>query len=260
VWQILTIDDKKETGWDAGNIHARILRDAAHWQVNFYCPLSGDTCYDISCSGETLCFKPFLPETAFAAFLPQKFCLAPDMEAVFKIALPPVLQMEIGRVARTDIPIFPQKLSFEGADTINGELCTVLPYAPELLHAGTIENDREGASLASAETGGGGGAGGAGPSLLVFSEAVIRNRSKQIYTFDRFTIYPETLNIFEKDGRLIGDLVIMDYVETGALRVQTVSAAPAGYQLLTAGQSSSVGARIRQSAGFFKDITSMKLT
>jgi hypothetical protein len=257
MWRILTVDDKKETGWDAGSMHARILRDAAHWHVDFFCPLSGDTRYDVVCSGETLCFKPFFQATAFAAFLPQKFCLAPDMEAVFKVALPPVLQMEIGRVARTDIPIFPQKLSFEGADTINGELCTVLPYAPELLYAGAIENDREDARLAGAETGGGGGG---GPSLLVFSEAVIRNRSKQVYTFDRFTLYPETVNIFEKDGRLIGDPVIMDYVEAGALRVQTVSAASAGYRLLTAGQNSGVGARIRQSAGFFKDITSMKLT
>jgi hypothetical protein len=252
MWQILTVDDKKETVWDAGNVHARIFRDAAHWQVDFFCPLSGDTRYDIAGTGEAVWFRPFLPVTPFAAFLPQKFCLAPDMEAVFKIAIPPVLQMEIGRVARTDIPLFPQKFSFEGTDTINGELCTVLPYAPELLYAGPIENSREGASLADAEA--------AGPSLLVFSEAVIRNRSKQIYTFDRFVFYPETINIFEKNGSLIGDLVIIDYTENSALRVQTASAAPAGYQLLVAGQNSSVGARLRQSAGFFKDITSMKLT
>jgi hypothetical protein len=252
MWQDLTVNDKKETVWDAGNVHARIFRDAAHWQVDFFCPLSGDTRYDVASTGETVCFKPFLPTTAFAAFLPEKICLAPDMEAVFKIAIPPVLQMEIGRVARTDIPLFPQKFSFEGTDTINGELCTVLPYAPELLYAGTIENDREGASLAHADAD--------GPNLLVISEAVIRNRSKQVYTFDRFIIYPETISIFEKNGSLIGDLVTIDYVDTGALRGQTVTAAPAGYRLLTAGQNSTVGARIRQSAGFFKDITSMKLT
>ncbi|MDR1230919.1 MAG: hypothetical protein LBK61_05910 [Spirochaetaceae bacterium] len=252
MWQILTIEDKKETVWNAGNIHARIFRDAAHWQVNFFCPLSGDTRYDIAGTGEVVWFRPFLPITSFAAFLPQKFCLAPDMEAVFKIAIPPVLQMEIGRVARTDIPLFPQKLSFEGTDTINGELCTVLPYAPELLYAGPIDNGRDSMSLADAET--------AGPNLLVFTEAVIRNRSKQIYTFDRFIVYSETINIFEKNDSLVGDLVIIDYTETGSLRFQTISAAPAGYQLLTAGQNNSVGARFRQSAGFFKDITSMKLT
>jgi hypothetical protein len=253
MWQLFNVNDKKEFDWNIGNVHARISRNAAYWQVSFSGPLSQDARYDVICAGETICFKPFLPETPFAVFLSQKFYLAPDMEAGFKIALPPMIQMEIGRCTKTNIQIFPSKLSFEGLDTINGEFCTVLPDAPKLLYAGAIEDNRAGASLAEAET--------AGPDVLVFSEAIIRNRSKQVYAFDRIMIYPETIDIFEKNGSLIADLVIIDYVETGVLRLQTPAATPDGYQLLTSGQKSGVGTRIiRQGAGFFKDITSMKLT
>jgi hypothetical protein len=251
MWQSFNIDDRKEIDWNIGNVRARIFRDAAHWQVDFACPLSQDIRYEVSSAGNTVCFKPVLSAAPYVAVLPQKFNLAPDTEAGFKIAFPPALQMEIGRCTMTDIQLFAVKSSFEGPDTINGELCAVLPDAPRLLYSGEIENDLAGASLA--ET--------AAPQLLVFSEAIIRNRSKQIYAFDRIVIYPETIDIFEKNGTLIADLVIIDYVEPGTLRLQTPSAAPDGYQLLTVGQKNGVGTRIiRQSAGFFKDITSMKLT
>jgi hypothetical protein len=253
-FDIFTVTDKEETNWRVGNVHARILKDAAHWQVFFSCPLSQDERYDVTCAGEAVYFKPFLPETPFVAFLPQKFYLAPDMEAGFKIAIPAAIQMGIGRLTKIEMQVFPRKFSFEGMDTINGELCTVLPDAPELLYAGEIQDDRAGASLAEAEA--------AGPDLFVFSEAIIRNHSKQVYAFDRIMIYPETIDIFAKNGSLVGDLVIIDYIEVGVLRLQTPSVVPIGYQLLTtAGQKNGVGARIvRQSAGFFKNITSMKLT
>jgi hypothetical protein len=251
MWQLFNVTDKKETDWNIGDIHARIFRDAAHWQVRFSGPLTPETQYDIAYAGETVWFRPFFPVTPFVAMLPQKFYLAPDMEASFKTALQPMLQMEIGRNIKTDIPLFLQKLSFEGIDTINGELCAVLPTPPELQYIGAIEDSRAGASLANI----------ASPSLFVFSEAIVRNRSKQVYTFDRIIIYPETIGIFEKSDILIADLALIDYIEPGVFRLQTRSAAPIGYQLLTAGQKDGVGSRmIRQSAGFFKDITSMKLT
>jgi hypothetical protein len=251
MWQLFNVSDKKQFDWNIGDVHARILRNGARWNVCFFYPPSQEIRYDVIGVGECVCFKPFLPEKPLIACLSQKIYLAPETEICFKIALPTVLEIEIGRYAKMAVQPFPLKMSFEGADTINGELCALLPNLPELRYAGEIEDDRIGTSLAEAS----------GPSLFVFSEVIIRNRSKQVYEFDRIVIYPETIDIFEKNGTLIADLVIIDHMDTGVFRLQTPSAAPQGYQLLTAGQKDGVGSRIfRQSAGFFKDITSIKLT
>ncbi|MDR1470384.1 MAG: hypothetical protein LBT00_13960 [Spirochaetaceae bacterium] len=252
MWQLFNVNDREPFDWCIGAAHARIVRDGAHWEVCFSCPPSKDVRYDIIGTGEMVCFKPFLPANPLIAFLPQKTALAPESEICFKTVLPAVLEIEIGRYTKLPLQPFPLKMSFEGTDTINGELCAVLPEVPQLLYAGEIEDGRAGMSLAEAEA--------AGPSLLIFSETIIRNRSKQVYEFDRIVIYPETVNIYGKNGNLVADLVIIDYVD-GAFHLQTPSAAPKEYQLLTAGQKDGVGARIfRQSAGFFKDITSIKLT
>jgi hypothetical protein len=253
MWQLFNVSEQKQFDWNMGDAHARIFRNGARWNVCFSYPPSQETQYDVIGAGESICFKPFLPEKPLIAFLPQKIYLAPEMETCFKIALPTVLQIEIGRHTKLSVQPVPLKMSFEGADTVSGELCALLPNVPELRYAGEIEDDRIGASLAEAEA--------AGPSLFVFSEAVIRNRSKQVYEFNRIVIYPETIDIFEKNGTLIADLVIIDYMDIGVFRLQTPSAAPQGYQVLTAGQKDGVGSRIfRQSAGFFKDITSIKIT
>ena len=252
MWQLFNVNDKEQFDWNIGDAHTRIFRDGAHWDVCFSCPPSKDIRCDVIGMGEIVCFKPFLPENPLTAFLPQRISLAPGMEICFKTVLPAVLQIEIGRHTKMSVQPFPLKMSFEGMDTINGELCAVLPEAPELLYAGEIEDGRAGMSLAGAEA--------AGPAPLIFSETIIRNRSKQVYEFDRIVIYPDSINIYGKNGSLIADLVIIDYID-GIFHLQTPSAAPNGYQLLTAGQKDGVGARIfRQSAGFFKDITSIKLT
>jgi hypothetical protein len=253
MWQIFNVADKKQIDWKAGDVSAHVFRDAEHWSVGVSCPLSPNVAYDVVSAGDTVCFKPVFPSNPFIAFLPQKFCLAPETESCFKIVLPPELQMKIGIHGKISIPLFPLKMSFEGIDTIHGELCTVLPETAELLYAGKIEGRGVDASLFSAEA--------AGPSLSIFSEVIIRNRTRQVYEFDRLTVYPETMDIFEKNGSLVTDLAVMDYFETGEFRLQTSAAVPKGYQLLAEGQKDSAGSRIfRQGAGFFRDITSMKLT
>jgi hypothetical protein len=254
MWQLFNVNDKEQFDWNIGEARARIFRDGAHWDVRFSCPPSKDIRCDVIGTGEIVCFKPLLPENPLVAFLPQKISLAPDMEICFKTVLPAVLQIEIGRHTKMSVQPFPLKMSFEGMDTINGELCAVLPEVPQLLYAGEIEDGRAGRSLAEAEA--------VGPTPLILSETIIRNRSssKQAYEFDRIVIYPDSVNIYGKNGSLIADLVIIDYSD-GVFHLQTSSAAPNGYQLLTAGQKDGRGARIfRQSAGFFKDITSIKLT
>jgi hypothetical protein len=252
MWRLFNVNNREQFDWIIGETHARIFRDGAHWDVCFSCPPSKDVRYDVIGTGEIVCFKPFLPENPLIAFLPQRISLAPEMEACFKTVLPAVLQIEIGRHTKIHFQPFPLKMSFEGMDTINGDLCAVLPEVPQLLYAGEIEDDRAGMSLAETEA--------AGPSLLIFSETIIRNRSKHVYEFDQIVIYPDSINIYGKNGSLVADLVIIDYVD-GIFHLQTPSATPKEYQLLTAGQKDGVGARIfRQSAGFFKDITSIKLT
>lgn len=251
MWQLFNVNDREPFDWHIGKAHARIFRDGAHWDVCFSCPPSQDIRYDVIGTGEIVCFKPFLPENPLVAFLPQRISLAPDREIGFKTAFPAVFQIEIGQYAKVPVQPFPLKMSFEGMDTINGELCAILPEVPELLYAGEIEDERAGKSLAGVEA--------AGPSPLIFSETIIRNRSKQVYEFDRIIVYPDSINVYGKNGSLVADLVIIDYAD-GIFHLQTPSAAPQGYQLLTAGQKDGVGARIfRQSAGFFKDITSIKL-
>jgi hypothetical protein len=250
MWQLFNVNDKEPFDWHIGEAHARIFRDGAHWDVCFSCPPAKDIRYDVIGTGEMACIKPFLPENPLIAFLPQRISLAPDMEVCFKTILPMVLEIKIGRYAKIPVQPFPLKMSFEGIDTINGELCVVVPETPRLLYAGEIEDGRAGMSLAGAEV--------TGP--FIFSETIIRNRSKQVYEFDQIIISPDSINIYEKNSSLVADLVIIDYVD-GVFHLQTSSVVPQGYRLLTAGQKDGVGTRIfRQSAGFFKDITSLKLT
>jgi hypothetical protein len=253
MWRCVNVNDKEEICKEIGPLTARISRNAACWNVS----LSGMSSQDFSCSiispGNTVCFKPVLPVRPFLGVLAEKFFLAPEAEVCFKLVLVPDLQMEIGRHAKTAIQAVPLKSFFEGPDTINGELCSLLPGAPEMLYTGSIEDNRAGASLAEAEK--------AGPSLSVFTEAIIRNRSKQVYEFERIVIYPETIDIFEKNGALVGDLVIIDYLESGEFRLQTPPVVPKGYTIITPGIRDGMNARFfRHGAGLFKDLTSMKLS
>jgi hypothetical protein len=238
-----------ENGLD-DTISVRLLRHGAQWEVSVF---AAETVHYTVFSGQSCgLFHPCLPENPLLAALPCRHILAPNQEAAFKLCLPCVPKLEIGGISKITLD-YPLKLTFEGIDTVHGELCAVITSSVKPLFTGVIEKTKLGESLVKQESD--------EPPLSIITEVVIRNRSKQDYTFDRIVIYPETIDIFEKNGRLSGGLVLIDYLDSGEIRMQTQNSAPLGYQLVTKGTKDDAGARFfRQGAGFIKDLTNIKVS
>jgi hypothetical protein len=234
----------------ASAITVRLLRHGAYWEVSVS---AAETVHYTVFSGQSsVLFHPCLPECPLLAVLPCRHILAPNQEAAFKLGLPCVPKLEIGGISKIPL-VYPLKLTFEGVDTIHGELCAVLTTPVKPLFSGAIEKAKLGESLIKQEDD--------EPPLSIITEVVIRNRSKQDYAFDRIVVYPETIDIFEKTGRLSGGLVLIDYLDSGEIRMQTQNSAPLGYQLVTKGTKDDAGARFfRQGAGFIKDLTNIKVS
>ena len=236
---------------DSG-ITVRLVRHGTRWAVSVDVPAAETVHYTVFSDRGSVLFHPCLPEYPLVVPLPCRHILAPNCEAAFKLLLPCVPKLEIGGISK--IPLtYPLKMTFEGLDTIHGELCAVLTTPVKPLFSGPIEQTKPGGSLANHEED--------EPPLSVITELVIRNRAKQDYSFDHVVVYPDTIDIFQKNGRLTGGLVLLDYLDSGEIRLQTQRSVPPGYQLVTPGAKDAAGARFfRQSAGFIKGLTTIKVS
>lgn len=198
--------------------------------------------------GEAISLHPYIAKQPYFLSLGDKLCLFPGMEVRFNLALPPQVQFELSGecLARTMPFLLPE--TWDGDDTMSGMLCYALPRPQAPFYYGAIESLPPGSSLTE----------GSRADVLIHSEVILRNRTKATLDLDHLVIDTETIDLFEHEGRLIGDVVIVDALGGGDLRVNTPSVVPAGYRKISAGSKDGLGNRlIRHGAGFLKNITAL---
>jgi hypothetical protein len=176
--------------------------------------------------------RPSFYEKPYCINFQDKIRLLPEAETRLKLALPPVLRLELaGGLELIRFTPFLFSETWSGNDSVSGFLCLSLPVR----------------AFSSAFTGG---------ASFIQGELIFRNHTKNILDMDRLVLSANSLNIYEKEGRLRCETVIVDTNGGGELRITPQPGVPEGYGTITVGQKNGMGdTLIRRSTDLIKNIT-----
>jgi hypothetical protein len=128
----------------------------------------------------------------------DKLNLLPGAEARFTLYLPPVFRFEAGNACLDSALPFIHSEAWFG-DTMLGLLCLYLP--PPLVFPAP---------------------GPQGPAAFIRCALTIKNRSRTAADIGRQLIYTESLGLYEAEGSLRSDLVTVEILSGGDLKMTTV--------------------------------------
>ncbi|MDR3343682.1 MAG: hypothetical protein LBT14_13060 [Treponema sp.] len=270
MWDTVTIKDALWYQWRLNGAEAYLRRDGDTWRIAFktipfmdmyddfggvgeIAPPASLPTIMAAGKGEQVSLHPYVFKKPYFLTLQDKVRLLPDMEVRFNVALPPVLQFELAGDCLTEGMPFLLAETWDGDDTMSGVLCAVIPQLIRPFYYGALESLPPGSSLTAPDAPDRFKAGS-----LIHGEVILRNRSKGALDLDHLVIYTESIDLFEHEGRLICDVVIVDALGGGDLRMNTPSVVPKGYRKISAGIKDGVGDRlIRHGAGFLRNITTL---
>jgi hypothetical protein len=171
-------------------------------------------------------FKPCL------AKLGDKLSLLPGAEARFTLYLPPAFRFEAGSACLDAALPFIHREAWFG-DTMLGVLCLYLPAA--LVFPAGPEKP-------------------VGPAAFVRCGLSIRNRSKTAADISRQLIYTESLGVYEAEGQLCSDRVVVEILSGGDLKISAAPPKGKPARIGSAPRSGVGDVLIRRGADFIKDI------
>jgi hypothetical protein len=274
IWRAFDAEEGVSYHWTLNGAEAFLRREGALWETAFMTQsmedatekagfyksaekFDGASFININFSfisvgtGSKVSLHPYVPEKPFILNLVDKLRILPGREIRLKAALPPVLQFELdGECMERCMPLTLNE-TWEGVDTVNGTLAYALGDVASPFMVGEIDSLPEmGGSLKDCH----------GASALIHTEIIVRNRSKMPFDLDHVVIWTQTLDIFENKGCLVGDLVIIEMLVNGDLRLTSPPAVPDGFKKISSGVKDGMGDRlIRQGASFLLYITSMNV-
>ncbi|MDR2398440.1 MAG: hypothetical protein LBD74_06745 [Spirochaetaceae bacterium] len=188
--------------------------------------------------GNALVVYPVLNEKPYLVPLTEKLSLVPAGEVRLTVLFPPVLVFETpeGQRIGTFTPFTCAEAWF-GDDTAQGMLCASLPASC------LVWEDAEALKA---------------PPSLIRCPLRIHNHSKTPLELDRLAIYTEPLSIYNYEGLVWTDTVVMDCTVGGNIEMNLLPDIPESYRKIRGPVHSGMGdILIRQGADFIKNITSL---
>lgn len=173
--------------------------------------------YFIVAAGREVILRPYFYEKPYyIQFLP-KIRLLPEAETRLDLALPPVLRLELaGELELLQFAPFLLSETWAGDDTMSGSLCISLPVP---------------SPVSSFK----------GVSSFIYGELIFRNHTKATLDIDHLVLSANSLNIYEKEGRLLCESIIVDTNGGGELKVNPRPGIPEGYRTLTTAKKTGWG-------------------
>jgi hypothetical protein len=237
---------KKEDAWQViiNQIHLKDLQDSFGGPFLVEAPEpKGAAISFIIGKGKKAALRPYLSEIPYLVTIQDNKKIMPGAETRFDIMLPPRLRFEL---SPHDPPLaeqMPFMLSHTWfGDSMSGTLCQSLPsFSRSWRDEITIP-------LMNANA-----------QSLIHCELLVRNTSKSIVDLKQTAIYTDMLNVYEKDGRLETDEVILDSLNDGNLKmsIHPISINH-GYKKLSSSLSGGKSEIfIRRGVDFLKSMTSI---
>jgi hypothetical protein len=171
--------------------------------------------------------------------------ILPGAEASFDVALPPMVRLELENGDSLG-EAMPYRLSNTWfGDTTAGTLCLSLPTALDPRCHGETDTGicEEGYENFNS---------------LVHCEIVVRNESKVPVDLKRLAIYTDLLGIYEKDGRLTTDVVHINSLPDGGLKMTVQGEGKKGWHRLTSRSESGLSELlVRRGVNFLRSMTGL---
>jgi hypothetical protein len=195
--------------------------------------------------GRTIALRPLLSTMPYLVFARNDIRILPGSEAFFDVSLPPVVRFELdgGIVLHESLPFNVSRTWF--GDKTSGSLCLSLPTALDP----RCRDEKDSSP---------GNASGIRKKSLIQCSLLVRNESKAPMELKRLAIYTDMLSIYEKDGSLSTDTVLVHGLADGALKMGIHEGGPDKGRRLT--PDAAVGISdllIRQGMHFLHTITGM---
>lgn len=176
-------------------------------------------------SGKKVALRPYPSPIPYLVSARNDVKIHPGTEAWFTIALPPIMRIELeaGHALFEGSPFTTTSTWF--GDKTSGNLCLSLPI--ELDPECKNEQGYAASSISRDE------AIPADPLLqeslqkaarylacksLIQCRIVVRNKSKEVLDLKRLAIFTDLMNVYEKDGMLISDTVVITGTADGSLQ------------------------------------------
>ncbi|WP_304225055.1 hypothetical protein [Gracilinema caldarium] len=204
--------------------------------------------------GEKVALRPYYANRPYLITVRNEIKLLPGAEARFSVALPPLLRFEL-----EDGTVLAEKQHFNLSptwfgDKTSGDLCLSLPLMLDPQCKGEVptkegSDGNTGIDIKSAAS---------ACKSLIHCDIIVRNVSKNELDLKRFAIYTDLMNIYEQDGFLTGDTVLIDTTADGGLRMSVDSGAHRNRKKVHTGNRSGLSELlVRRGMNFLKSITGM---
>ena len=262
MWDFFEPEDTKWYQWRLDGARAYARKNGEEWRLAFVPVALLDAFSDsggpdgieppdaltysfVVANGRSIALRPFLSKMPYLVVARNDIRILPGSEALFDVSLPPMVRFELegGIVLQESLP-FNVSMTWFG-DKTAGSLCLSLPKA--------LDPHCRDEKACSPE-----GASGMLLKSLIQCSLLVRNESKAPMELKRLAIYTDMLSIYEKDGVLSTDTVLVHGLADGALKMGLHEAGSDKGRKLTSGTTVGISdLLIRQGMHFLRTITDM---
>jgi hypothetical protein len=261
MWDFFEPKDNQWYRWDLNGASAFLQKKEDSWQVfinqihfkdlqyEFGGPVPVETLEPESAEisfivgkGKKAALRPYLSAVPYLVTVQDDIKIMPGAETRFDVMLPPLLRFELSPQEPPLAEQMPFILSHTWfGDSMSGMLCQSLPSL--------LLPRCDGTNLAIMNE---------NVQSLIHCELLVRNTSKAAIDLKQAAIYTEVLNVYEKDGRLVTDEVILDSLNDGNLKMSIHHGQKKGYKKLSSSLSGGKSEIfIRRGVDFLKSMTSI---
>jgi hypothetical protein len=205
-------------------------------------------------SGKKVALRPHFANKPYLITVRNEVRLLPGAEARFSVALPPLLRFEL-----EDGTVLAEKQLFNLSptwfgDKESGNLCLSLPLMLDPQCKGEVET----LEATDGNTGVDNLTKVSNCKALIHCDMVVRNSTKNKLDLKRLAIFTDLMSIYEQDGMLLSDTVLIDTTIEGGLRMSVDEGPHKNRKKVHAGNRSGLSELlVRRGMNFLKVITGM---
>jgi hypothetical protein len=231
MWDFFEPEDNQWYRWDLNGASAFLCKKEDSWQISFnqisfqyvtntfggpYLvdapePNNAEISF-VSGKGKKAALRPYFSGMPYLVTIRDNMRIMPGAETRFHVMLPPLLRFEVYPHEAALAEQMPFLLSHTWfGNSMTGMLCYSLPT---LLHPSC-----DGDIMCSQKTENDITKRNSDIHTLIYCDLLVRNISKTEIDLKQAAIYTDMLNIYEKDGKLVTDDVVLDSLNDGNLKM-----------------------------------------
>ncbi len=266
MWNYFEPQDNQWYRWDLNGASAFLCKIGQEWQILFNqiqfqdlqdtfggphfseTPENTGVSFTV-CQGKKVALRPYLSGRPYLVTVQDDIRIMPGAETRFDVVLPPLLRFEIssgGEPLAEKMPFVLSDTWF--GDSMTGVLCHSLPslLVPRCDGNTFCSRDARGFILGMDTN----------SLAMIHCELLVCNTSKTVVDLKRVAIYTDMLNVYEKDGKLVTEEVVLDSLTDGNLKMTVRHGQKKGYKKLSGSINGGISeVYIRRGVEFLRTMT-----